>query len=65
MPPLQKWRKEILGDKNCWDELRCLLTQEEAKEVCQWDGWHWIIRAQLEMFFDLKKTYILIDKEKA
>jgi hypothetical protein len=30
-----------------------MLTKEEAEKVCAWDGWHWILRAQLEMFFGL------------
>jgi len=59
MPPLKKWSKDILDDKNCWNDLRNILTKEEAAEVCGWDGWHWILRAQLEMFFGLKDKHII------
>ncbi|CAK0779105.1 hypothetical protein CCP2SC5_880011 [Azospirillaceae bacterium] len=53
MPPLKKWRALILDGKKCWDDYRNMLTPAEAREVCAWDGWHWILRAQLEMFFGL------------
>ena len=53
MPPLKKWRKDILNHNNCWDKLRGLPTKDEALEICQWDGWHWILRGQLGCFFGL------------
>lgn len=53
-PPLKKWRKDILAPSRCWDDLRKLPTKAEAEKICRWGGWHWIIRAQLEMFFGLK-----------
>ena len=53
MPPLIKWRGEILSRK-CWDYYKNMLTKKEAEEVCAWEGWHWILKAQLEMFFGLK-----------
>jgi len=52
MPPLKKWKKEILSNK-CWDDYRNLPTKKEAKKICDWDGWHWILKGQLEMFFGL------------
>ena len=56
MPPLKKWKDEILSDA-CWDDLRELM-RDDAEEICAWDGWHWIIKAQLEMFFGLKDEYV-------
>lgn len=57
MPPIQKWKEDILNEKLCWKTYKNLPTMEEKKKICSWDGWHWIIRAQLEMFFGLKKIY--------
>ncbi len=57
MKPLQKWRSDI--EEECWDKLKKLPTKKEKKEICEWDGWHPIIKAQLEMFFDLKKKHII------
>ena len=53
-PPLKKWRKDILAPRRCWDDLRKLPPKAEAEKICRWGGWHWISRAQLEMFFGLK-----------
>lgn len=60
MVPLKKWKVEILSDL-CWDELRKLPTEEETKKICEWDGWHPILRVHLEMFFRIKKEGSLID----
>jgi hypothetical protein len=35
-----------------------MLSREEAEEVCAWNGWHWILKIQLEMFFGLKEEHI-------
>jgi hypothetical protein len=59
MKPLRKWRDEILNLDNCWDDFRQMVTKEEAEEICAWDGWHWLIRIQLEMFFGLRKEYVM------
>jgi len=56
MPPLKKWKYKILSDL-CWDDLKYIPTADEAKQICSWDGWHWIIRGQLECFFGLKKSF--------
>ena len=61
MPPLKKWKNEILSDE-CWDYYKTLMTKKEAKKVCSWNGWHWILKAQLEMFFGLKEKYIIENK---
>jgi len=64
MPPLKKWKKQIINGGNCWNDLRNLLSKKEAQEVCRWDGWHWILKRQLEMFFGLKKYHKLTKKER-
>ena len=56
MPPLRPWAKEILDEKNCWDSLKILITKDQAKEIAAWDGWHPILRAQLEMFLGLRES---------
>ena len=58
MPPMKEWKEQILSDM-CWDDLRKLPTKEEAKEICAWEGWHWILRVQLEMFFGLKEKHVM------
>jgi hypothetical protein len=57
MPPLKKWRKQILDSSLCWEDCKEMISDTEAKKICKWHGWHWILRAQLEMFFGLKKEY--------
>jgi hypothetical protein len=54
MPPLAKYAATILDDSKCWGSLASAVTQEEASEICAWNGWHPIIRAQLEMFLGLR-----------
>jgi len=54
MPPFKKWKREILSAA-CWNDLRSLPTKEEAIRICTWEGWHWLLRAHLEMFFGLKE----------
>ena len=61
---LKKWRKQILNRENCWGELRKLISKEEAKQICQWDGFHWILKRQLEMFLGLKTKHVLTKKER-
>jgi hypothetical protein len=57
--PLQKWKKEILDDNYCWNDLRNLPTKSEKMEICRWEGWHWILKGHLECFFGLKdKIYL-------
>ena len=60
MPPLKKWHGAILDESNCWDDFKGMVTMEEAEEICSWDGWHWILRIQLEMFFGLIDEYEVI-----
>jgi len=64
MPPLRKWKKEIQTIGLCWDDYRQMITKAEAEEICRWKGWHWILRAQLEMFFGLKEKYEIKKEEK-
>lgn len=52
---------EYKGD-NCFPQIREKL-QEDAKEICQWNGWHPIMRAHLEMFFGLKINVDYFKKE--
>jgi hypothetical protein len=52
--PLQKWKKEILDGRYCWDDLKNLPTESEKMEICDWEGWHWILKGHLECFFGLK-----------
>jgi hypothetical protein len=59
MPPLKKWKDRILDESFCWTDYRKMLTKKEAREVCAWDGWHWLLRAHLEMFFGLKKEHVI------
>ena len=58
MPPLKKWRKLILDESRCWDDYRKAISKAEAKKICAWNGWHWLIRAHLEMFFGLKDSVV-------
>jgi len=58
MPPLKKWRREILYGDLCWDGFRSLATKAEAEEICAWNGWHWLLRAHLEMFFRLRDQVV-------
>ena len=57
IPVLKKFREQILNDNFCWRDLRDLPTEIEKKEICSWDGWHWMLRGQLECFFNLKKRF--------
>ena len=57
MPPLKNLSKQILDENNCWDNLRNIPTKKEAQKICSWNGWHWIIRGQLECFFGLKDRF--------
>ena len=62
MPPFKKWKKDILDENKYWATFKKLITTKEAKKICKWEGWHWIIRAQLEMFFGLKDKYMIEQK---
>ena len=64
MPPMKKWRDLILNESKCWDDYRKAVTKREAKKICAWDGWHPILRAQLEMFFGLKDKVELLKEGK-
>jgi len=59
MPPLKKWREDIMNDEKCWGDYPKMLTKKEKEEICAWDGWHWILRAQLEMYLGLKKEHVI------
>jgi len=58
MLPLKNLSDEINNYDNCWDDLR-KIGKPYAIEICKWDGWHWILKAQLEMFFGLKSEHII------
>jgi len=69
MPPLKKWREKILTTDNeyClpyWEDLKSLVTKTEAIKICSWDGWHWILRAHLEMLFGLKDKHEMKKEDK-
>ena len=55
MPPLKAYRNSILDTSKCWSDLRKEIAPN-ANEVCAWEGWHPIVKAQLKMFFGLKKS---------
>lgn len=57
MFPLGKWKEQILNDNLCWQDLRALPTKKEQIEICSWEGWHWILRGQLECFFGIRKSF--------
>ena len=59
MPPMKKYREAILDERNCWDTLKAMITPAEAQKICKWNGWHWIVRAQLEMFLCLKTIHTI------
>jgi len=59
MPPLRKWRSEILDVYKCWDDYPKMLTKKEKQEICAWDGWHWILKSQLEMYLGLKEEHVI------
>ena len=65
MPPLKKWSQAIRDEGKCWNQLCTKISSEEAVEVCAWDGWHPLIRAQLEMFFRLKDKHVMGTKDDA
>jgi hypothetical protein len=56
MPPLAAWREHILDQDTCWDQFRETPSTEEAKDIIAWNGWHPVLKAQLEMFFGLRKN---------
>lgn len=64
MPPLEKWREKILDKNNGWNDLREMISPDEAKEIVKWDGWHWLLRGQLECFFGLKELFPPPQEEK-
>lgn len=64
MSPLKPFAVEIRKESNCWNSLRALVSPEQAKEICAWEGWHPLLRAHLEMFFGLKKRVTLDDEKK-
>lgn len=67
MPPLIKFRDIIETEHLCFKGLKLELMIEMRKtknkflrqEIVEWDGWHPLIRAQLEMFFNLKNRVYL------
>jgi len=50
-PGTPAWRRAH-GRKD--NHYKKMLSRDEAIAVCAWNGWHPILRAHLEMFFDLK-----------
>jgi len=59
MKPFKKWQNEILDTSKCWTDYKNMVSEKEAIEICKWEGWHWIIRVQLEMFFGLKDKHMI------
>jgi hypothetical protein len=59
MLPFKKWKKEILDINNCYNDFKNITTKEQAKKICAWNGWHWIVKIQLEMFFELKPEHVI------
>ena len=59
MPPMKEFSTEIRNEDNCWRDLKAKVTKEKAEEICKWEGWHPILRAQLEMFFELKSKVFI------
>ncbi|MFA5163783.1 MAG: hypothetical protein WC441_04700, partial [Patescibacteria group bacterium] len=55
----EKFRDKILDTSKCWPDYQQMFTKKQAQQICKWEGWHWILRAQLEMFFGLKEEYKL------
>ena len=53
MPPLAQYTDTIRN--NCWEKIRQDIGADAAR-ICEWEGWHPILRAQLEMFFRLKES---------
>lgn len=62
LPPLVKHRDAILDGKNCWDELRVLLAEEERTAFVSGSGLHWTLQRQLSNFFGLTSTNAPEDK---
>ena len=56
MPPLRRWREQILDESICWNDFKAI-PENEAREICAWEGWHWILRGQLECFFGFKHSF--------
>jgi hypothetical protein len=57
--PLKKYYKIIVDSSLHWNDYKEMVSAKEAKKICAWVGWHWILRAQLEMFFGIKKEYVV------
>ena len=55
---LMEFKKE--DENNCWDDIRSNLS-DDAEEICAWNGWHPIIKAQLLMFFGIEKKLTWIN----
>lgn len=53
MPPLKKY--EAVIREECWYEIREAL-KPDAEGICAWEGWHPLIRAQLQMFLGLRES---------
>jgi len=52
MPYMAKWKEKIEDDSLCWNELRDAFREDAAEIIDQ--PWHPIIKAQIEMFLDIK-----------
>lgn len=59
--PLLKWKEDIINnDKTGWNSAEFkkyideLINLEEKEVICNWEGWHPLLRAQLQMFLGIK-----------
>lgn len=54
---LKKYKRLIMTTRNCWDEIRQGIEEEDIKEICEWEGWHPLIKCQVEMFLGVKDIH--------
>ena len=54
---------DIKNNNNYCYDLKNIPTKKEAIEICEWDGWHWILKGHLECFFGLKDSFSTPDIE--
>lgn len=64
LEPFKKIKEEFYKLENNNDEIFLYRTfmdtsKKDAIKICSWRGWHPIDRAQLQMFFKLKKRHYL------
>lgn len=54
LPILESIKDDIMNEDLCWDELR-EISQPLKDTILGWDGWHPLVRLQIEMFFGLRE----------